>query len=139
MPAKNLYHDAVVDALKADGWTITDDPLAITVGKRDLLIDLGAERPLIGAEKGTERIAVEVQSFLSPSPVADFQQALGRYAMYRVILSEQQPDRPLFLAVSDSVYDGVLSEPLGQKILTSLNVRVMVFNPSRREVVQWIS
>jgi XisH protein len=26
VPAKNLYHDVVVRALKADGWTITDDP-----------------------------------------------------------------------------------------------------------------
>ena len=50
MPAKNLYHDAVVDTLTADGWTITDDPLRLKVGERDLLVDLGAERPLIGAE-----------------------------------------------------------------------------------------
>jgi hypothetical protein len=26
VPAKNIYHDAVVDALTADGWTITHDP-----------------------------------------------------------------------------------------------------------------
>src|SRR5437868_11503029 len=63
------YHDAVVDALKADGWTITDDPLTLTVGDRDLFVDLAAERPVIGAEKGSEKIAVEVQSFLNPSAV----------------------------------------------------------------------
>lgn len=31
MPAKNVYHDAVRDALVADGWTI-DDPLRLQVG-----------------------------------------------------------------------------------------------------------
>src|SRR5437588_32673 len=108
MSARNIYHDAVVDALKADGWTITDDPLSVKVGDRDLHIDLGAERPVIGATKGNEKIAVEVQSFRSPSAVADLQQALGQYTMYRVVLAEQQPDRPLFLAVSHTVYDGLL-------------------------------
>jgi hypothetical protein len=29
MPARNIYHDAVVQALTADGWTITDDPLRL--------------------------------------------------------------------------------------------------------------
>jgi hypothetical protein len=43
MPANNIYHDAVISALKADGWTITHDPLALMVGERDLLVDLGAE------------------------------------------------------------------------------------------------
>ena len=44
MSAKNIYHDAVVVALIADGWTITHDPLTIKVGDRNLHIDLGAER-----------------------------------------------------------------------------------------------
>ena len=40
MAAKDIYHDAFVRALQKYGWTITDDPLAVTIGKRDLLIDL---------------------------------------------------------------------------------------------------
>lgn len=139
MSAKNLYHDVVIDALKAAGWTITHDPLKLRVGRRDLLVDLGAERPLIGAEKGTEKIAVEVQSFLGPSAVADLQQALGQYTIYRLALAEEHPDRPLFLAVPTEVYDGILSEPLGQLVLVGVNLRVLVFDPDRREVVRWIS
>lgn len=53
MPAKNLHPDAVVAALKADGWTITDDPLSLKVGQRNLQVDLGAERLPIGAEPAT--------------------------------------------------------------------------------------
>jgi hypothetical protein len=49
MPAKDFYHDTVVEALKADGWTITDDPLYLSSGNRDLWVDLGAERNTIGA------------------------------------------------------------------------------------------
>jgi len=53
MPARNIYHDAVIAALQADGWSITHDPLSLKVGDRDLLVDLGAEKELIGAVKGT--------------------------------------------------------------------------------------
>ena len=113
MPAKNVHHDAVVAALVADGWTITDDPLTVTIGDRNLFIDLGAEQRELAAERGGERIAVEVQSFPSPSVVSDLQEAIGQYVLYRSVLSRQQPDRPLFLAVPRKVYDGILSEPLG--------------------------
>jgi len=139
MPAKNVFHDAMIAALQTDGWTITDDPLTLHVGERDLHVDLGAERPFIGATKGTDRIAVEVQSFLNPSAVADLQQAIGQYAMYRVVLAQQQPDRPVYLAVPQVVYDGILDEPLGQLMLTELGLRVIVFDPNRREIVRWIN
>lgn len=139
MPAKNVYHDAVVAALVADGWTITDDPLYLTVEDRKLFVDLGAERNTLAAERDDEKIAVEVQSFAGGSPVRDFQEALGQYAMYRVILARQQPDRPLFLAVPQVVYDGILSEQLGRIIVADLNIRVLVFDPTRREVVRWIN
>jgi hypothetical protein len=139
MPARNIHHDAVIAALVADGWTITADPLTLSVGDRNLFIDLGVERKDLAAEKNGERIAVEVQSFPSQSVVSDLQEAIGQYVLYRSVLSRQQPDRPLFLAVPRKVYDGILSEPLGQFVLIDLNVRLLVFDPDRREVAQWIS
>ncbi|MFN9868505.1 MAG: element excision factor XisH family protein, partial [Pseudanabaena sp.] len=30
MPAKDIYHDNVCNALIKDGWTITDDPLVLS-------------------------------------------------------------------------------------------------------------
>lgn len=137
MSAKNVYHDAVVDALTADGWTITDDPLTLEYGGRKLRVELGAERSPIGAEKGGTKIAVEVQSFLQPSAVADLQQALGQYALYRLVLAAQQPDRPLYLGVPTEAYHGILSEPLGQAVVNGLGVRVVVFDPDRREIIRW--
>lgn len=64
MPAKDTYHDAVKTALTKDGWTITDDPLYLKCGYKDLFIDLGAEQ-LLAAEKGKRKIAVEVKSFVA--------------------------------------------------------------------------
>jgi len=59
--------------------------------------------------------------------------------MYRLALVEQQPDRPLFLAVPEEVYNGILSEPLGQLVLIGVNIRLLLFEPDLRKVIRWIS
>ena len=43
MPARDMYHDAVRNALVKDGWTITHDPFRLSWGGRDMYVDLGAE------------------------------------------------------------------------------------------------
>ena len=63
MPAKDLYHDTVCTALIKDGWTITHDPLILKIGGRSVFVDLGTQK-LIAAERGSEKIAVEIKSFL---------------------------------------------------------------------------
>lgn len=78
MPARDVYHDVVVQALIADGWIITDDPLYLAYGGRNLYVDLGAERDTIAAEKDSQKIAVEIKSFLSLSPIRDLQEAVGQ-------------------------------------------------------------
>jgi hypothetical protein len=79
MSAKDTYHNCVRNALVKDGWTITHDPYTMTFGQKDVFVDLGAER-LLAAEKGAERIAVEVKSFQGPSDIRDLELAilLGR-------------------------------------------------------------
>lgn len=43
MPAKDIFHDCVKHALIKDGWIVTDDPLSLKIGKKDLFIDLAEE------------------------------------------------------------------------------------------------
>jgi hypothetical protein len=78
MASRDFYHDAARIALEKDGWLITDDPLDLTIGEVALFADLGAER-VIAAERGNEKIAVEIKSFLDQSPVSEFHKALGQY------------------------------------------------------------
>ena len=96
MPARNIHYDAVIQALRADGWTITHDPLMIPFGDRRLFIDLGAERVTLGAERNGERIAVEIASFVADSPVRDLQEAVGQFVVYRALLSQIEPERIVF-------------------------------------------
>ncbi|GAC1465455.1 MAG: hypothetical protein NVS2B14_16060 [Chamaesiphon sp.] len=74
MPAKDIYHDTVKVALIKDGWTITHDPSLIRLTRKRLYVDLGAER-LIAAERGTEKIAIEVKSFTRASDMKDLEEA----------------------------------------------------------------
>src|SRR5580698_5562473 len=130
MPARNIDHDAVVAALKADGWTITDDPLTITYGRRQLFVDLAAERAVLAAERNGEQIAVEVQSFLSSSDIDNLHRAVGQYVIYRILLNQLYPNRLLYIAVPNEVYIGILSEPIGQLVIRELKMKVMVFGPT---------
>ena len=55
MPAKDIYHNAVKNALLKDGWTITVDPYFIKYEDAELYADLAAEKP-IAAEREKEEI-----------------------------------------------------------------------------------
>src|SRR5437867_2731580 len=44
MPAQDIYHIQVRNALIKDGWIITHDPLRLTWGDKHLYVDLGIGR-----------------------------------------------------------------------------------------------
>ena len=139
MPAKDIYHAAVIKALIADSWTITNDPLYLAYGGRELYVDIGAERVTIAAERDNQKIAVEIKSFLSPSPVSDLQEAVGQYEIYRSVLKELQPKRQLYLAVPKRVYEGIFSERFGQLILNSIGINLIVFDEQLERIIRWIN
>ena len=138
MPAQDIYHDAVVRALTADGWIITHDPLSLSYGGRDLYVDLGAEPTTIAAERDGQKIAIEIKSFLGSSPVRDLEEAVGQYKIYRTVLTEIDPGRVLYLAVPQRVYESLLAERFGQLIRQRLQLRLMVFDEHEESIVAWI-
>ena len=96
--AKDIFHDIVKKALIKEDWVVTDDPLRLKVGVISFQVDLGAEK-VIGAEKAGQKIAVEIKSFLNPSTITDFYNALGQFLSYRLALEKNESDRILYLAV----------------------------------------
>lgn len=69
MAAKDLFHEAVRRGLEKQQWTITDDPLELEWEEVKVKIDLAAER-LIAAERGGEKIAVELKALSELQPLA---------------------------------------------------------------------
>jgi hypothetical protein len=137
VPAKDIYHDTVKRALQKDGWIITHDPFPLQIGRKRLSADLGAER-LINAEKGTQKIVVEVKSFVGRSDVKDLEQALGQYILYRQVLNEMQSDRSLYLAISQPIFNSVFTIELGQVLLKNQIIKLIVFDDKSEAIVQWI-
>jgi hypothetical protein len=139
MPAKDIYHEPFVRALQKDGWAITHDPLTVTVEGTNLLIDVGAER-LLAAQRGNERIAVEIKSFVSLSAVQDLKEAVGQFLLYDLALrqSGNQADRTLYLAVREAVFGDVFVDGIGKLFLNSGFLRLIVFDPDREEITRWI-
>jgi hypothetical protein len=138
MPPRDLYHGVVKAALVHDGWTITDDPFTMKLGRFRLFADLGAEK-LVAAEKAGRRIVVEIKVFGGPSPVAALEQAVGQYGVYRSALKRVNPPRELFLAIAESVYLDVFGEPEIQDVIADHGIKLLVIDPERGEIVQWIS
>lgn len=138
MPANDYYHDTVVAALIDDGWEITDDPLILSYGGRELYVDLGAEKTTIAARKDNLKIAVEIKSFLKPSPVRDLEEAAGQYGVYQSILDDIESERILYLAVPKRSYESIFTEKLGQLILKSLKIKLLVFDDEKRIIIKWI-
>lgn len=137
MPPRDYYHDVVKEALVKDGWTITDDPFMIEVEDLRVFADLGAEK-LLGAAKRGRRIVVEIKVFGGPSPVADLEQALGQYGLYRSLLKQKGERRDVFLAVAQDVYEDFLGQVTVTAVLADQHVKLLVFQPEKEEVVQWI-
>ncbi len=138
MPAKNIDHDAVRDALVADGWTITDDPLKVQYGNRRVYVDLGDERAL-AAERDGRRIAIEIQSFVCDSHMDSLHHAVGQYCVYRVILARTKAERELYLAVSEETHGEALSDQIGLAVIADLDIKLLIFDPMSRRVVEWKS
>jgi hypothetical protein len=137
MPARDLHHDVVRSALVKDGWTITDDPFVIEYEDVTLFADLGAERTL-AAEREGRRIVVEIKTFAGPSPIREFETALGQYELYRGLLEVTEPDRVLYLAVADVVFDSLFQRESIQVIVRRNGLKFIVVGLENEEVLQWI-
>lgn len=138
MAMLDKIHDAVKNALIKDGWSITDDPYTINFKGQIVLVDIAAEKNLFTAEKGDEKIAVEVKSFLSLSKMPDLYSALGQYDVYQIYLSKTAPERQLFLAVSDKVYQEFFTQEAIKIVIESKNILFLTVNLAREEIVKWI-
>lgn len=136
--AKDKYHFAVRKALESDGWKITDDPYFIQVGKRRGYIDLGAEKSIIAAEKDLKKIAVEVKSFVSPSDLDSFEEALGQFLIYLMVLEEKEEDRALYLAIPLSFHERFFDDPFFQRLAKRYSVKLIVFHETENRILEWI-
>nr|WP_236506865.1 XisH family protein [Tychonema sp. BBK16]MCF6374455.1 XisH family protein [Tychonema sp. BBK16] len=138
MPAKDIYHDAVKQALIKDGWLIVAENYMLEYGGDKLYPDLAAEKS-IAAEQQGRKIIVEVKSFLGRSFINDLEGAVGQYIIYRNVLQAKKSDYELYLAVADTVYKNGFQKKLAQLIVESNGVKLLIFDHKMEVIERWIN
>ena len=137
MAAKDRFHAVVRIALEKEQWQITDDPLRLEVGGTKFEIDLGAQQ-LLAAERDQEKIAVEIKTFLSDSPLTDYHAALGQFLNYRLALEISDPTRILYLLVPVVAYETFFKREFAQISLERYQIKQIIYDPIQEVIVQWI-
>jgi hypothetical protein len=137
MPAKDIYHQQVKNALIKDDWRITRDTYQIKFREIKLYTDLAA-MPMFVAEQEPRQIIVEVKSFLGISRVREFESALGQYILYRLYLGQVFPEAVLYMAVSDAIYRGFFLKSAIQFATIELGIKLIVFDAEQEAILQWI-
>ncbi len=136
MPAQDKYHNEVRNALEKNGWTITHDPYVLKYEEVTVQVDLGAER-LIAAERGSQRIVVEVKSFIKPSPIQDLKETLGQYNMYSVYLEQVDPERQIYIAIRRETYERIFTQKAVQLIVQRYQMPLVIVDVEKEEIVSW--
>lgn len=136
--AKDIIHEAVKNALIKDGWTIIDENFEMRFKELKFFGDIKAEKPII-AKRGTEKIIVEVKSFVSRSAISEFEKALGQYRIYKKVLEKNNSEAQLFLAIPQSIFKKFFSGEGMQMIISEENISLLVVNTNTEEIVEWRS
>lgn len=138
MAAKDLFHEAVKEGLQKEQWQITADPLVLKIDQVKLEVDLAADSLLV-ANKGTEKIAVEIKSFISNSIITDFHLAVGQFINYRTALKMLKSERELYLAIPLDAFNAFFRERFPQEVIGTYQIKLIVYDPNHSEIVQWIN
>jgi hypothetical protein len=56
-----------------------------------------------------------------------------------MLLERLSPEREVFLAVAQDIYEDFFRQPAIQDIVAAHAMRLLVFEPTREEIVAWIS
>ncbi|AUT03442.1 hypothetical protein CLI64_25200 [Nostoc sp. CENA543] len=53
-------------------------------------------------------------------------------------LTEVEPERELYLAVTNSVVEDLFAEPVGKLLLKNRRLKLIAFDPKQEVIQQWI-
>lgn len=137
MSRRDDLHLPLRRTLEKDGWTITNDPLILVLAETALRADLGAEK-FFAAEKEGRKIAVEIKDFDSPSPISELEKTIGQLQLYQLALEFQEPERQLFLAISQAKYLEHFQKQIFQLALQRSRINLLVYEPEQEVIVRWI-
>ncbi|MFE1744778.1 element excision factor XisH family protein [Coleofasciculus sp. H7-2] len=89
-------------------------------------------------DAGVVELQLKSRSFEATRQLLTQEQAIGQYVLYRLLLEQVDPDRELYLAVADTTFDGIFSEPIGELVRRELPMKLLIVDLEAQEVKRWI-
>jgi hypothetical protein len=71
--------------------------------------------------------------------IADVQQGVGQYLLYRSWLARAEPERVLWLAIDVETAVTVFARPAVAVLVSDYALRLLVVDTIREEIVEWRS
>lgn len=136
MPAQDKFLESVLRALVKEGWTITDREVRLPFDTTNSYVDFLAERTLI-AERGAEKIAVEVKTFAGKSVLSELEKALGQFLIYKTALTLAQMEHDLYLAAPADMRD-FFKRPAASQLRHNFGIKVVIYDATKEEIIEWI-
>jgi XisH protein len=90
------------------------------------------------AERGTEKIAVEIKRFTRPSDMKDLEAAIGQFVLYDRMLKRYYPEHTPYLAVPEEIGVSVFEEAAGQTLIEDGTIQVVTFDAEQEVIVRWM-
>ena len=80
-----------------------------------------------------------IKSFVAVSAIYEFHLAIGQYRNYQLALLQEDPERVLYLAVPEDVYERFFTLQFIQDALRYNDVRYLVYEVQTEVIVRWQS
>ena len=68
-----------------------------------------------------------------------FHVAIGQFINYQVALEQKQPDRRLYLAVPEDIYNTFFQSILAKTVIEKHNIGLILYDPDKEVIVKWIT
>jgi len=81
--------------------------------------------------------AIEVKSFIGPSPMSDLGEAVGQYLLYKSWLARTDLERTLYLATDTVVAVDVFGDPSAQVLVEDYRIRLLVVDVQQQRISAW--
>ena len=133
MPARDKIHEAVIRALEKQGWRVEREHYKLYPPERVLFVDLHIKNM-----NDERNVLVDINSYHeSGAQIQILANAIGKYLIYRQAMDFLEIEAPLYLAVPEMAYNGVLSESWLTPLFDQLQIKWIVVDVVSEEVVLW--
>ena len=112
--------------------------ICCSLGRKKVAADFGAEK-FIAAEKGIQKILVEVKSFITTSNINELHHSVGQFDFYALLLEQIEPERIPFLAMPKDAYEDLIREPIVALFFKRHHVQLIIFDIQNPIIYQWLT